>query len=84
MDDEIKAARKALRTSTAMAMADKLKEKRRIQRLEEKRDEMKLKTFERRKSIRDEVNQMLDDIAQSMETAPILEPLFSLRWEVVA
>ena len=84
MDDEIKAARKALRTSTAMAMADKLKEKRRIQRLEEKRDEMKLKTFERRKNIRDEVNQMLDDIAQSMDTAPVLKPLFSLRWEVVA
>jgi ERCC4-related helicase len=84
MDDEIKAARKALRISTAMAMVDKLKEKRRIQRLEETRDEMKLKTFERRKSIRDEVNQMLDDIAQSMETAPVLEPLFSLRWEVVA
>lgn len=84
MDDEIKAARKALRTNTAIAMADKLTEKRRIQRLENKRDDMKLKTFERRKSIRDEVNQMLDDIAQSMEAAPVLEPLFSIRWEVVA
>ena len=84
MDGEIKAARKALRTNTAMGMADKLNEKRRIQRLEGKRDEMKLKTFECRKNIRDEVNQMLDDIAQSMDTAPILEPLFSARWEVVA
>ena len=84
MDEEIKAARKALRTNIAMAMADKLNEKRRIQRLEGKRDEMKLKTFERRKNIRDEVNQMLDDIAQSMDTPPVLEPLFSIRWEVVA
>lgn len=84
MDDEIKAARKALRSNIAMAMADKLSEKRRIQRLEGKRDEMKLKTFERRKNIRDEVNQMLDDIALSMDTAPVLEPLFSIRWEVVA
>ena len=84
MDGEIKAARKALRSNTAMVMADKLTEKRRIQRLEGKRDDMKLKTFERRKNIRDEVNQMLDDIAQSMDTAPVLEPLFSIRWEVVA
>lgn len=84
MDNEIKAARKALRTNTGMAMTDKLKEKRRIQTIENKRDEMKLKTFERRKNIRDEVNQMLDDIAQSMDTAPVLEPLFSIRWEVVA
>ena len=84
LDTEIKAARKALRTNTSLAMADKLKEKRRIQGLENKRDEMKLKTFERRKKIRDEVNQMLDDIAQSMDTDPILEPMFSIRWEVVA
>jgi ERCC4-related helicase len=84
LDTEIKAARKALRTNTSLAMADKLREKRRIQSLENKRDDMKLKTFERRKKIRDEVNQMLDDIAQSMDTAPILEPMFSIRWEVVA
>ena len=84
MDDEIKVARKALRSNTALAMADKLNEKRRIQRIESKRDDMKLKTFERRKNIRDEVNQMLDDIANSMDTAPVLEPLFSIRWEVTA
>lgn len=84
MDDEIRAARRALRSNTAMVMADKLTEKRRIQRLESKRDNMKLKTFERRKKIRDEVNQMLDDIAHSMDTAPVLEPMFSIRWEVVA
>ncbi len=83
LDDEIKAARKVLRTNTALAMTDKLNEKRRIQRIENKRDDMKLKTFKRRKNIRDEVNQMLDDIAQSMDTAPVLEPLFSIRWEVV-
>lgn len=84
IDVEIKAARKALRSNTAMTMADKLTEKRRIQRLESKRDDMKLKTFERRKKIRDEVNQMLDDIALSMDTVPVLEPMFSIRWEVVA
>ena len=30
------------------------------------------------------LQQMLDDIAQSMDAAPVLEPLFSIRWEVVA
>ncbi len=84
MDEEIRASRKALRSNAAMAMTDKLAEKRRIQRLESKRDDMKLKTFERRKKIRDEVNQMLDDIAQSMDAAPVLEPMFSIRWGVVA
>lgn len=84
MDDEIKSARKALRANTVLAMTEKLNEKRRIQRVESKRDDMKLQIFERRKNIRDEVNQMLDDIAQSMDTAPMLEPLFSIRWEVAA
>lgn len=84
LDVEIRAARKAIRTGKGMAMTDKLNEKRRIQRLEEKRDEMKLNSLERRKAIRNEVNQMLDDIAQSMDTDPSLQPLFSIRWEVVA
>lgn len=84
IDDDIKAARKALRTSTAMPMAEKLKEKKRIQGLENKRDEMKLQTFERRKKIRDEVNHMLDDIAQSLDAAPVIQPMFTIRWEVTA
>ena len=84
LDDEIKAARKALRSNAGLAMTEKLKEKRRIQGMEGKRDEMKLKTFERRKKIRDEVNDMLDDIAQSLESAPTIEPMFSIRWSVVA
>ena len=84
LDLEIKVARKTLRTNTALAMVDKVKEKRRIQRLENKRDEMKLNTFKRRKGIRDKVNQMLDDIATSMDVIPVTEPLFTIRWEITA
>ncbi len=84
LDDEIKAARKALRANAALSMEDKLKEKRRIQKLEDKRDEMKLGTFERRKKIRGEVNDMLDDIAKSLESEPVHTPLFTIRWEVAA
>ncbi len=83
LDDEIKAARKTFRSNTALSMADKLKEKRRIQSLEDKRDKMKLETFERRKKIREEVNKLLDDIASSLDAEPVIEPLFTIRWEVV-
>lgn len=84
LDDEIKAARRLLRSNNSLTMDEKLKERRRIKRLEDKRDAMKLDTFERRKKIRDEVNDMLDDIAQSLDSEPIYEELFSVRWEVRA
>lgn len=84
LDDEIKTARKQLRSNTALPMEEKLKEKRRIKRLEDKRDDMKLETFERRKNIRREVNDMLDDIANSLETEPVITPVLTIRWEVAA
>lgn len=84
LDDEIKAARKQLRSNTVLPMEEKLKEKRRIKRLEDKRDDMKLKTFERRKNIRKEVNDMLDDIATSLEAEPVITPVLTIRWEVAA
>lgn len=84
LDDEIKAARKQLRANTALTMDEKLKEKRRISKLEGKRDEMKLETFSRRKKIREEVNDMLDEIAQSLESEPVLQPLFTIEWKVAA
>lgn len=84
LDDEIKAARKQLRSNAALPMDEKLKEKRRIKRLEDKRDDMKLETFERRKNIRKEVNDMLDDIATSLEAEPVITPVLTIRWEVAA
>jgi len=84
LDDEIKAARKQLRSNTSLPMDEKLKEKRRIKRLEDKRDDMKLETFERRKNIRREVNDMLDDIANSLEAEPVITPVLTIRWEVAA
>lgn len=84
LDDEIKTARKVLRSNTALPMEEKLKEKRRIKRLEDKRDDMKLETFERRKNIRKEVNDMLDDIANSLEAKPVITPILTIRWEVAA
>ncbi|MFK4445204.1 ERCC4-related helicase [Caballeronia udeis] len=82
MDTEIKAAKKALRGSN-LAMNEKLAEKRRISALEGKRDKMKAAFFDRKAEIRAEVESMLDQIQDSLKIAPVMTPLFTVRWEVV-
>jgi hypothetical protein len=63
-------------------MAEKLTEKRRIGTLEANRDKMKAEFFDRRAAIRAEVEAMLDRIQESLKMQPIVEPLFTIRWEV--
>ena len=84
IDTKIKSDKKALRGNRSISMTDKLNEKRRIKRMEKKRDAMKMETFERRNKIHEDVDKILDEIAQGMDIAPVLEPLFTIRWEVVA
>jgi hypothetical protein len=81
LEAEIKEAKKALRGS-ALPMAEKLAEKRRIGTLEAKRDKMKAEFFDRRAEIRAEVDAMLDKIQESLKMEPTLTPLFTIRWEV--
>ncbi|MEE4209752.1 MAG: SNF2-related protein [Parvularcula sp.] len=83
LEAEIKAAKKALRAQTGMAMADKLTENRRIKRLEGDRDDKRLAIFERRRAIRAEIDAMLDEIAASLEARPVITDLFALRWSVL-
>ena len=64
LEAEIKDAKKALRTAADLSMKDKLKEKRRIKRLEGERDDKRLMIFQRRKEMRQDDN-MLDEIAES-------------------
>lgn len=80
-DAEIREAKKALRGSN-LPMNDKLAEKRRISGLEGKRDKMKAEFFERRASLRADVEAMLDQIQESLKIKPSLIPLFMVRWEV--
>ncbi|MGZ2439370.1 SNF2-related protein [Sinorhizobium medicae] len=79
---EIKEAKKALRGSN-LPMAEKLAEKRRISSLEAKRDKLKAEFFDRRATIRADVDAMLDKIQESLKVEPTLTDLFTIRWEVV-
>jgi len=79
---EIREAKKAMRGSS-LPMAEKLTEKRRISGLESKRDKLKAEFFDRRATIRAEVETMLDQIQESLKLEPVLTDLFTMRWEVV-
>lgn len=78
---EIREAKKAMRGST-LPMAEKVAEKRRISSLEGKRDKLKAEFFDRRATIRAEVDGMLDKIQDSLKLAPTMTDLFTIRWEV--
>ena len=78
---EIRDAKKALRGS-ALPMAEKVAEKRRISALGGKRDKLKAEFFDRRAKIRSDVDAMLDRIQESLKLEPSLMPLFTIRWEV--
>ncbi len=81
VEAEIREAKKAIRGSS-LPMAEKLAEKRRISGLESKRDKLKAEFFDRRASIRAEVETMLDQIQESLKLEPALANLFTIRWEV--
>ena len=81
VEAEIKEAKKAMRGST-LPMAEKLAEKKRINGLEAKRDKLKREFFDRRETIREEVEAMLDKVQASLLLDPSLAPLFTIRWEV--
>jgi ERCC4-related helicase len=80
-ETEIREAKKALRGSN-LPMIEKVAEKRRITALESKRDKLKAEFFDRRATIRAEVEAMLDTIQESLKLEPILTDLFTVRWEV--
>jgi hypothetical protein len=39
--------------------------------------------FTRKRKIQDDVDKMLDDVAESLKLEPQVEPLFTLRWELM-
>jgi len=81
LEAELREAKKALRGSD-LPMAEKLAERRRISALEAKRDQMKAEFFDRRATLRAEVETMLDSIQESLKMQPTLASLFTIRWEV--
>jgi len=81
IEAEIREAKKAMRGSS-LPMVEKLAEKRRISGLEGKRDKLKAEFFDRRATIRTEVETLLDQIQESLKLEPTLTDLFTIRWEV--
>jgi len=80
----IKAAKKALRSNTEMSLDDKIKEQRRIKAMDREVDELKMKTYERKKDIRAEADAKLDALANALKTVPAVAPVLTVRWEVAA
>ncbi|WP_298962958.1 SNF2-related protein [uncultured Roseibium sp.] len=84
LDIEARAARKALRSNQAIPLGEKLTEERRIKKLEEERDELKLSTFKTLREIRQEVDTKLDEVAAKLAITPNVTPVMTIRWEIEA
>jgi hypothetical protein len=82
LDDEIKAQRRTVRSNVVMTLAEKVESQRGIKKLEARRDDMMLAKFERKKAIRKEVEEILDQIAASLKVSPRLDHLFTVRWNL--
>ena len=65
-------------------LAEKVNIKRQISGLDARPDELIAERYARKKRIRDDINKMLDEIAESLKLAPEESPLFTIRWEVSA
>ena len=72
----------SIRANATMTVAEKVEAQREIKKLEARRDDMMLAKFERKKAIRREVEEMLDQIAASLKVSPKLDHLFTVRWEL--
>jgi hypothetical protein len=84
LEVEIKSQRKALRGASALTVGEKVEGQRAIKKLETRRDELMFATFERKKEIQREMEQILDSVQASLKLVPSLDPLFTVRWEVQA
>ncbi|MDN2582153.1 SNF2-related protein [Aquibium sp. ELW1220] len=81
LDNEIKQLRKERRSPDA-SMEEKLDLGRKIKKLEGTMDDLKLSKHERRREIRKQVSDMLDEVAESLNRLPTKKLLFTFRWSV--
>jgi hypothetical protein len=66
----------------ALALDQKLALQREASRLDRQKDALVAERFTRKRKIQDDVDKMLDDVAESLKLEPQVEPLFTLRWEL--
>ncbi|PTR05738.1 helicase-like protein [Novosphingobium sp. GV055] len=81
LDGEVRELRKQSRVA-GISMDEKLALKRKIKRLEDNVDEIKLAKFAKRKEARQKVEDMLDEFAEQLNQKPTVKPLMTVRWAV--
>jgi len=81
IEDQIKELQRK-RRAAELGMDEKLKLGREIKRREGDMDDLKLSKFEKRKAIRRQVGDMMDEIAESLLARPVTTQLFTMRWSV--
>ena len=81
LDADIKELQKEKRAPD-LSMEDKIALSRKVKRMEADVDELKLSKFERRKKVRREVSDKLDEFADSLNMQPSMMPLMTVRWTV--
>lgn len=81
IEDEIRELKKQ-RRGLGLTMDEKLNHSRSIKRREGERDDLVLSKHERRRDIRKQVEDMLDEVADSLNRKPDIQPIFTIRWSV--
>lgn len=66
----------------ALALDEKVRLQREASRLDRQRDQMMADRFARKRKIQDDVDNMLERVAESLKVEPVIEPLFTVRWEL--
>lgn len=84
LDREVRERRKALRTATGLTAQQKIDEQRAIKRIEGQIDDRRLDTYQRRKTIRAEVEGILDQLQADLRLEPEVSPIFTIRWGLTA
>jgi len=65
-----------------LSMEEKVAVSREVKKIQKQRDDLVLNKHEQVSKVRQDMNDKLDDFAESLDTAPTLKPLFTLRWSV--
>ena len=55
---------------------------RKVKKLEGDMDDLKFSTHEKRREVRKQVEDMLDEVAESLDRRPAMGPLFTVRWSI--
>lgn len=81
IEDVVKDLKKQRRTP-GLALTEKLSLGKEIKRLEQQRDDLVLDKHVRRKEVRKQTEDMLDQIAEQLDQKPDITELFTIRWSV--